>query len=367
MKYFRLITICICLTSCLTPIDDFQPQTSQSFLTIEASLTDQTENNKVKIYYSSNLLFSTFSKPIEFTPVTKAKVFYTDEKGIKEELKESQTGTYQTSSQFVGKIGSIYTLSIEFQNGEKYVSLPETMKAVPEIENLITRFEINDIYDKKDPKRAGFIVYLDFKDSEKQGDNYQWYWKNYEKINICETCVGAPFDFRLNTCRRSSSDKVYNYSCDGNCWNVNFSTDLNLLSDVLLNGQRITGKQVARIPYDSPTPYYLQLEQRALTQNAYNYYKNLKTQTQDNGTLFDVPAETRFNFNIKSTTNPQEKILGIFDVYSFKKIITYIDRQQIAPKNELPVYKLNGGEFFGSVPCAEGINRTKIKPPQWKE
>jgi hypothetical protein len=365
---FLIISPCF-LNSCLTPIDDFEQTISKSFLTIEATLTDQPENNKVKIYLSSNLLISTFAKPVEFTPISKAKVYFTDEKGVKEELKESTNllGTYQTSPQFIGRVGGTYILNIETIDGQKYQSLPETMKAVPEIENLITRFEINDNYNKKEPLRAGFNVYVDFQDPISKDDFYYWYWKHFEKIDICEICVGAPYDFRLNTCRRSISEKVYNYQCDGNCWNINFSTDLNIFSDALLNGQRITGKQILRIPYDNNSPYYLQFEQRAITKNAYSYYQALKNQTQNNGTLFDIPAETKFSFNIKSTTNPSEKILGIFDVYSFRKTISYIDRKQNVPKDEFPVFIILDGEIAGKLPCVESLNRTKIKPEGWKD
>ena len=363
------LVIIFTLNACLTPIDDFEQTISKSFLTIEASLTDQTVSNQVKIYQSSNLLISTFAKPVVFTPISKAKVYFTDEKGVREELKESPSlaGTYQASPQFVGRVGGTYILNIETVDGQKYQSFPETMKAVPEIENLLTRFEINDIYTKKEALRAGFNVYVDFQDPVSKDDFYYWYWKHYEKIDICEVCVGAPYDFRLNTCRRSTSEKVYNYKCDGNCWSINFSTDLNIFSDALLNGQRITGKQILRIPYDGNSPYYLQFEQRAITKNAYSYYQSLKNQTQNNGTLFDIPAETKFSFNIKSTTNPSEKILGIFDVYAYRKKILYIDRKQNVPKDELPVFSILDGEVSGQLPCVEGLNRTKIKPEGWKD
>ena len=370
LKFALILIVLICtLNACLTPIDDFEQTISKSFLTIEASLTNQTQTSKVKIYSSSNLLTSTLSKPIEFVPISKAKVYFADEFGVREELKEipSLLGTYQTSPQFIGRIGGTYTLNIETIDGQKYQSLPETMKPVPEIENLTTRFEINDNYFKKDPLRAGFNVYVDFQDPISKDNFYYWYWKHYEKIDICEVCIGAPFDFRLNTCRRSSSEKVYNYKCDGNCWNINFSTDLNIFADALLNGQRITGKQILRIPYDGNSPYYLQFEQRGITKNAYSYYQSLKNQTQNNGTLFDIPAETKFSFNIKSLTNPSEKILGIFDVYSFQKKILYIDRKLTVPKEELPVISILDGEVFGQIPCVEGINRTKIKPEGWKD
>ena len=360
--------------SCITPISDFTQVSSQSFLTVEASLTDQVGSQKVKMYSSSNKLTGSY-----FLPISKAKVYFVDEKGTQEVLTESSLkGTYLTSSKFSGRVGGTYTLNIETIDGKKYQSQAETMKPVPEIENVISRFEIYDNYAKGDPRRGGFNIYVDFQDPATAGDNYQWYWKHYERAFICETCVGGNYDFKSNSCvqPRIPTDVTLNYRCDGDCWDITFSTDLNIFSDSYLNGQRITGKQVARVPFDGVSPYYLQFEQRAITRNSYNYYQGLNAQVQNNGTLFDVPAETRFSFNIKSTTNPSEKILGIFDVYSVRKKIFYIDRMQV-PKDEAPIVKNIQGDIFlcspiqvgckDMVQCSEGLFRTPLKPVGWKD
>jgi hypothetical protein len=129
------------------------------------------------------------------------------------------------------------------------------------------------------------------------------------------------------------------------------------------------------VPFDGVTPYYLQFEQRAITRNSYNYYQGLNAQIQNNGTLFDVPAETKFSFNIKSTTNSSEKILGIFDVYSVRKRIFYIDRTNV-PKDETPVTKVLPGNVYSCSPplpgcqdvvkCNDGLFRTPFKPEGWK-
>ena len=369
-----LILLLLLVGSCITPITDFTQISSKSFLTVEASLSDQLGPHKVKLFMSAEKLTGSY-----FTPITRAKVYFTDEKGLREDLLESSTkGSYFTSTKFAGRIGGTYTLNIETIDGKKYQSQAETMKPVPEIENLLTRFEVQDNYAKGDPRRGGFNLYIDFQDPSTTGDNYQWYWKHYERAYICETCVGGSYDFRTNSCvqPRIPTDVTLNYRCDGDCWDITFSTDLNVFSDNYLNGQRITGKQVARVPFDGVSPYYLQFEQRGITRNSYNYYQGLNAQIQNNGTLFDVPAETRFSFNVKSTTNPAEKILGIFDVYSVRKKIFYIDRTQVS-KDETPTVRTIQGDTFSCPPlqigckevvqCFEGLFRTRFKPTGWKE
>ena len=374
-KYF--ISCIIMMPSCISPVDNFEQITVKQFLTIDAALTDQATTHKVQLTYS----VGDFNGNSFFAPVTKAKVFITDELNNREDFIEQkgkeEEGNYLSSAKFRGRVGGTYILNIETSEGKKYQSFPETMKAVPEIENLITRFETNDIYDRNDPRRASFNVYVNFQDPPTKGDNYQWNWKHYEKDSICKTCYGGSYDFKLKRCVDATAGvfpRTLSYVCDGNCWGISFSNDINILSDVYLNGQRITGRQVVKIPFSDYTPYYLQLEQRAINLNAFNYFQSLAVQTQSNGTLFDVPAETRFSYNIKSISNPEEKILGIFNVYSVRKKIFYINRREGVPNGELPVYSVLPGEVVKClpqnpcpVPCIESPNRTKIKPEGWRE
>jgi hypothetical protein len=371
--YFLLIFM---LVACVTPISNFDQVAAKSFFVIEASMSDQVGSHKIKLYLSSDKIIGAY-----FTPVTKAKVYIIDEKGVREDFTEltATKGTYLSSDKFTGRVGGTYTLTIETADGKKYQSVPETMKPVPEIESVITRFEVLDNYAKGDPRRGGFNIYVDFQDPATIGDNYQWYWKHYQRAFICETCVGGSYDFFRNTCvtPRVPTDQVLNYRCDGDCWDIAIATDLNLFSDTYLNGQRVTGKQVARVPYDGISPYYLQFEQRGITKDAYNYYQGLSVQTQNNGTLFDVPSETRFSYNVRSLTNPDEKILGIFDVYSVRKKIFYIDRTVGVPKDEFPTTKILVGDIFSCSPpspnckelvqCSEGLFRTPLRPPGWKD
>ena len=375
-KYYLYIAFLIALTSsCITPIANFEQVANRSFLTVESFISDESGQQRTRIYMSADKISGGF-----FTPLTKAQVYIVDEKGVREDLIEQTIrGTYLTSSKFVGRVGGTYTLNIETVDGKKYQSAPETMKPVPEIEKIITQFEVLNNYAKGDSRRGGFNVYVDFQDPATPSDHYQWYWKHYQRANICETCVGGNYNFVSNMCvyPRVPTEQIWNYQCDGNCWDISFSTDLNIFSDTYLNGQRITGKQVARIPFDGVSKYYLQFEQRAITRNSYNYYQSLNAQTQNTGTLFDVPAETRFSFNIKSTTNPEEKILGIFDVYSVRKRIFYIDRS-IGIGSEIPVTTPMVGDIFSCPPggsatckdkvqCAEGLFRTPFKPSGWRD
>jgi hypothetical protein len=371
---FYVLLIGIVTWACVNPIKDFVQIDATSFTTIEADISDDAQLSKVRLTSSSNRLVSQLALPI-----SKAVVYVTDQSGVKTNFTEGiPLGTYYPTAGFKGVVGSTYKLYVKMLTGQTYESTAETMKGVPEIENAITRFEIFDQYSKVDVRRAGFTVYLDFKDMPSEGDFYLWNWKNYRNASFCATCTdGGKFDFKKLDCVQPKfpTDAILNYMCDGNCWDINTNNDLNVFSDVLTNGQRVVGRQVARIPFDNWTPYYFRLEQRSITKNAFAFYQSLISQVQSSGSLFDVPAETRFSLNIKSLTTPSERVLGIFNVFSVRKKIFYIDRRKNIPVGEEPIISIIPGETYtcppGSVgclekaPCVESPIRTKITPEGW--
>jgi hypothetical protein len=371
---FYVLLIGIVTWACVNPIKDFVQIDATSFTTIEADISDDAQLSKVRLTSSSNRLVSQLALPI-----SKAVVYVTDQSGVKTNFTEGiPLGTYYPSAGFKGVVGSTYKLYVKMLTGQTYESTAETMKGVPEIENAITRFEIFDQYSKVDVRRAGFTVYLDFKDMPSEGDFYLWNWKNYRNASFCATCTdGGKFDFKKLDCVQPKfpTDAILNYMCDGNCWDINTNNYLNVFSDVLTNGQRVVGRQVARIPFDNWTPYYFRLEQRSITKNAFAFYQSLISQVQSSGSLFDVPAETRFSLNIKSLTTPSERVLGIFNVFSVRKKIFYIDRRKNIPVGEEPIISIIPGETYtcppGSVgclekaPCVESPIRTKITPEGW--
>jgi hypothetical protein len=371
---FYFLLLGVVTWACVNPIKDFVQIDATSFTTIEADISDDPELSKVRLTSSSNRLQSQLALPI-----SKAIVTVIDQNGTQTVFTEgTPLGTYYPPKGFLGKVGSTYKLNVKMLTGQIYESSAETMKAVPEIENAITRFETFDQYDKVDVRRAGFTVYLDFKDLPTEGDYYLWNWKHYEKIGLCATCTdGGKYDFKKLDCVQPKfpTDAILNYMCDGNCWDITTNNDLNVFSDVLTNGQRVVGRQVARIPFDNWTPYYFRLEQRSITKNAFAFYQSLISQVQSSGSLFDVPAETRFSLNIKSLTKPTERVLGIFNVFAVRKKIFIIDRRKDIPAGELPIISIIPGETYAcppgsvgcqdKVPCIESPTRTKITPEGW--
>jgi Domain of unknown function (DUF4249) len=153
-KYSFFILLSTLLTSC-TKIIDIDLNSSAPQIIIEGLINDETGPYTVKITKTIN-----FSDPNNFPGVQNASVTILDDSGIKEVLKETKPGIYQTAT-LQGSPGKTYTLTVVAE-GKTYTSmskmpLPVDLKGIEIIENTINGGVGND-------STQFFDVQLYFKD-----------------------------------------------------------------------------------------------------------------------------------------------------------------------------------------------------------
>jgi Domain of unknown function (DUF4249) len=364
--YFTLIGLLT--SSCITEIRDFEQIDSNSFLTVEAILSNQSGPHKVLISTSSPSITVNFDN----TPIKRAIVYLTDDKNGRENLTEIIDGTYLTSANFKGIVGNTYILHINLPNGKNYQSKPEVLLASPLIDKIESKFVVKTNYPLTDSRSVGYDVTLNFKDSPTPNQYYQWKWTHYERTVYCAICANG-FDFDKGKCaiilNNQGSNVLINYQCSETCFDIDFSSTYNILSDNLLNGQQITNYPIARVPYNNRSLYYLKIEQRAISEKLFKYFRSIKDATQNSGTLFDTPFETQFSPNIYSLSNANERIIGAFEVFGSQEKIIYVDRL-IGSDKFLPVRRPNFGIDLSPsarASCTEGKYRTKKEPEDFRE
>jgi hypothetical protein len=121
IAFFSLILMAF--TSC-TKVIEFDLNTSDPKVIIEADLTDQTDGYQVKISKTVN-----FSAANNFPAVKGATVTITDELGVVQTLTESISGTY-TLKGAKGVSGKTYTLKVVAE-GKTYTATSKMPKLVP--------------------------------------------------------------------------------------------------------------------------------------------------------------------------------------------------------------------------------------------
>jgi Domain of unknown function (DUF4249) len=349
IQYFIAFWVVTVLSNCQYPVDNSTLPEAKQFLIIDAELTPA--YGKVNVSYSLQSVSSLGA--YLFPKAPKAVAYVVDNRGVRFNFTLTD-GTPNTA--FNGVIGSTYTLYVEV-DGKKYESKPETMAACPDIDSLTTPYRREVFRAPTDLFYDGFDVYANIKDVPNVENYYQWDWVHYENADYCDK-------------RETKFDgKEVLIPCFPNrCWNIVYNTQTVVASDKLRDGQPLANR-VVRVPFSTPpNKYYLKVSQRAITPSVFSYLQSIQTQTQSTGTLFDIPAQTRFNPNVFNVLDPKEQILGVFSVFSFKSKIIYIDMLQNIPNAQSKVFQNNvpfSGDIFLSAPCVEGLYRTKIKPEGW--
>ena len=354
MKKYLLLLSVLCLIilhiTCQFPVDSSVLPDGKQYLVIDVALSET--YGKLSVEYSLSKLnddggYQTLPKP----KVENAYI----KNGQGEKFDFYPDGSLENT--FVGVVGETYQFFVEI-DGKSYTSALETMRPCPEIDSLVPIFTREDFRNPTDLNYHGFDVTAYLTDTPISDNYYQWSWIHYERATGCglrkEPIVGEvqlpcqPF----------------------NCFNIVYSKNVIVQSDELRDGQSIA-KKIVRVPFITPpSTYFLRVEQRSITPRVYAYLQSIEAQTEQVGTLFDLPATTKFSPNISNIDNPNEAILGVFNVFSSKVKNVSVDRRYningIAPRN-IPDPIPFTADPFASAPCIESKFRTLTQPDGWIE
>ncbi len=343
--------------------------------TVEATLTDIDETQKIKIFESISYERNNYA-----LPVLKAKIELLVDNKEKISLNEQENGVYALPPSFRTKAGSTYQLLIQRVDGSQYQSGIETMVTVSDMVKVYDEFTLKGI-PRGDFFDPAHYIYIDTPDPSNQKNNYMWTWKLWELQEICITCDNGRY-FETGTarepkgCRKEAGFErlKLDYFCDGDCWDLFFSKELNVFSDIYTNGNLITGKLVAKIPYYQEEGGLIEIQQQSVSPEAYRYFSLIANQVQNTGNLVDTPPSGIIG-NVKNINNDTEPVAGLFMVTSIKKAKYWISRKNAKGK-AFPLGLLDHPILAESaenndpgrpplIPCIEGPTRTKIKPEGW--
>jgi len=362
-------------------------------------------------------------------------------------FRETFPGTYQLPDGFRGRVGHRYQLKFALEDGRRYESVPETLQAAPAIEGLSARFNPLGlpplVYDGF---TAAHDVSLTTTDPADRHNYYRWDWVLYEKQDWCRSCYQGVYavnnilshQYYLDDQNRINfvsgnqlfedcfapmerfndfievlggaqpkirlGDFRYDYACRTRCWEIIRSSDLVLFDDLYTNGGPLR-QTVAQIPFFTRNPALVEIRQAALSQEAYQFYKLVQDQTQNNGGLTDTPPVAPIG-NIRNVARPRERVVGYFAAAGVSVKRHWLDRKDadgpslgtrnnpqppVTGQEELfvalnlrrlspeppPPYIQNRFPpailIFGGPPrvptavCVPGFNRTPVKPEGWRD
>lgn len=371
--YFFVFSL-ISLLGCIEPYEvDFNQQ--NNVLVVEGFLTDDYSNpDTIKIQYSRYVERNTFVTPI--ASVKASVVALSTGKEIS--LIEQKLGGFLPPNDFRINPSEKYALRFALPNGQQYESSPEQIYTTPPILKVYDKFNAQSkLSDDGKKFLASNDVYLDFKDVPKQKDFYLWRYTHYEKIVHCTTCYNSAYDLKTLGCtiKLASFNRTpyYDYQCEGECYAIIKGKPINVMSDVVSDGDLVTGRLIAKIPFHYLYGCLVEIQQMSISPQTCTFYINLALQSQSTGGLADTPAAAIVG-NINNVTNSSDKVIGYFSVASVQKKRYWVNRKDNVGEFDYilthsPVEEPNDPRDYNrppSIKCLKSATRTPFKPVDWQ-
>ncbi len=334
IKTIVLLGLSFFLTSCLDEVK-LNTRAEINKLVVEGVLTNSVKNQFLRLSLTTKLGNLNNLEPVKgaFVEVQTAENLKIEYRPVPNEL-----GIYKPADpNFVGKIGSSYSLYIKLANGRVYKSALQKLPQPVEIEAL------NAVFNEVD--RFGFQVNLNFKDPKDQPNYYRWTGLGFHQ----RISVGVPIGFGAFCCNR--------------CWVMNEDKSVNIFQDNLSNGNTINNIPVYFSPFYVLGKHLIEISQFTMSAQTYQYWRRYKEQSTREGTIFD-PLPAPLLGNIVNINDPSDVALGYFEVsgVSKKRIEPFDD------KHGLIAFNLNNSFFVPDGDCMKAFPYSVYigaNPPGW--
>ncbi len=317
---FIVFTLYTCIDPYKPKIDDFQ-----SYLVVEASITDENTSYEVKLSKTMQYPDSASEK------INGATIFVTDNGGNQAYFTNTGDGVYKSdSTSFRGIIGETYILHITTPDGKSYESEPSTMLPVTNIDSLYYQKEQQYI-NNQSKLETGLQLYLDSRTDAGTNNYFKWEysetWKfklpNIKKYNYINDSTFAPV----------TDMKVF-------CWKQQKSTDIYVQYEPTGSSGIMTGVPLNFIGSDLSDrltiEYSILVKQYSISEKEYHFWDNLKKVNESGGDIFGSQPYPVLS-NISNTDNPDENVLGYFSVSAVTQKRIFISFSELTKLN-LPYY-----------------------------
>lgn len=338
MKHLWLFLFLVVLSDACIDRYDLPEQIVDPKLVVDGSITNQPGPYQVHLYTAFDV--NTFvNNP---NPVRNAIVKISDDAGNEETLTEITGGVYQTAPDGIqGVIGRRYQISIVTASGE-YYSEPQELRDPGTIDDLRYSFHLNSI-NQEDPSKPQHAVQfaIDSRGGSEQDNFLRWRWSSVFEIKNSpelKTIQAGKPPVTIPVPPPCSGYKPalvgiekFNICTCCNCWVYEQSEVAMVSKNALINNDKFTNVQVAKIPVDTrnfDVRFYFMVDQLSVSEEVYEFWKLIEAQQAGEGSLFQ-PNSVRVRGNIKSTTNPDEQVLGVFSVAGLTSRQLFIDRKDV--------------------------------------
>lgn len=325
-KILFFTIFCLSFSSC-TEQYVFQSNTFESILVVQANITNELKKQEVKLTKSYRLEENgpTFEKG--------ANVYVTDSENNNYEFElEDFSGLYVSKNPFQAVPGRSYQLNITTQDGKSYSSALQTLTTVSEI-NVEPKVETVDgvkgiqiMVSSNDPTASSKFYRFEYEETYKIVSPY---WSP-NKLIVDPSMINDP-EPNFLIVPRNKETRV--------CYTTKKSDDLILISNAGQSEDRINFP-IRFIDMANPIlneRYSIIVRQYVQSSESYTYYKTLKTLSTSSSLFSQV--QPGFNYgNIKNNDDPEEKVIGYFEVSSASSKRIFFNFRDLFPVETFPPF-----------------------------
>lgn len=325
--------IFLLLDACIDPLQ-IPLSSNGTLMVVDGMITNEPAPYQVSLFYSSNVENSTRLPE----PVSGATVSIVNSLNETEVLSEISPGVYKSSvAGMQGVVGLSYYLKIITKTGE-YQSSAQAMTPSGTIDDLYFEFATQEVVDPEGEEIVdAFRLFIDSHGDEKDPNLYRWRWTGVYKVRAFPELYTKgdppyPAPWPCSGYINYGGDLVRIDDCECCiCWLTAYSSTAVASESRFTNGYKFKKIEVGSVAVTGRhfyERYHVEVEQLSVSEDVHNFWELVQRQQAAIGSLFQ-PNAVKIRGNIKSVTNPDEQVLGIFSVSAVSKKSIFINPEDI--------------------------------------
>lgn len=314
----RLLYILIIVSGCKDVYNPPLKTAVTNYLVVEGNIL--AGNDSTIIHLSRTIAISDTAKT---QPELNASVTVEGDGGDAYSLQEQNNGDYAAPSLNIS-LSEKYRIHIFTTDGKEYTSDYVPVKQTPPIDSISWKFD----------STGGVNIFVNTHDATGSTQYYRWEYAETWEHRSVDSSVLIYDNGALRY--RTPDEEIYR------CWDINNSGDIFLSASTGLSSDVIFEKKLVNIPFKSPKirwVYSILVTQYALTKEGYEFWDNLKKNTEQLGSIFDPQPFSEFG-NIHCITNADEPVVGFINACSAARKRIYIYWVQVHFPYELTDCKM---------------------------
>ena len=315
-KWKELVFIAVITTGCKKPYSPPAIAAPGSYLVVEGVINSGADSTFIKLSHTVNL-----SNKVIANPELHALLTVESDQNTSYPLTETTKGNYVSAGLNLDNSRK-YRLRIKTANNEQYLSDFVPVVNAPAINTVSYSIKNN-----------GLALYVSTHDPKNSTRYYRW---DYRETWVFHSNFLSGYVSNGDTVieRNFNTNEIYQ------CWGNDTSSTVVIGSSAKLATDVISNQPVTFVNSTSEklgSKYSIIVRQYALTSDAFKFWTNLKTITEQLGSIFDAQP-TQINGNIHSVTNPSEPVIGYLSAGSTSSKRIFITNQQLPAWAMTPAY-----------------------------